>query len=73
MKRHRIKKRYAMFGLMEYRMQIPIFGRTIDVDFSGGQISGYGVIPATCETSDPVIQRLIENSSLYIAGRIVKY
>lgn len=63
-------KKYAIYGYVEYVARIPAGARDLDVRFSGGQISGFGVRPATFESSDPVLCRLIEASPLFKAGRI---
>ena len=65
------RKRYGVYGLTEYVARIPAGAAgTVEVQFAGGQISGYGVVPAWFETADPVMQRLIESSPEYLRGRI---
>lgn len=63
-------KTYAIYGLMEYLARIPVGGTTVDVHFTGGQLSGFGIRPATYSTDDPVMQRLIERSRDYRSKRI---
>lgn len=63
-------KRYAVYGLMEYLALIPAAGRTIEVHFTGGQLSGYGIRPAIFTTADPVLQHLIEHSHDFLSGKI---
>ncbi len=63
-------KTYALYGLMEYMANIPVGGTTVQVHFTGGQLSGFGIRPATYSTDDPVMQRLIERSQLYKTHRI---
>ena len=46
-------------------------GRTrIRVSFTGGHLSAGGCTPAAFETSDPVVQAVIEASAAYRSGRI---
>lgn len=63
---------YGVFGLMEFMLRIKTPAGGIDVHFAGGQLSGYGVMPATFRTSDPVMKRLIEQTPEYVAGKIRK-
>ncbi|MDE6010425.1 MAG: hypothetical protein K2F87_03125 [Muribaculaceae bacterium] len=63
-------KTYALYGLMEYLAHIPVGGTSVEVHFTGGQLSGFGIRPATYSTDDPVMQRLIERSELYKSKRI---
>ena len=69
-KNQRIKK-YAVYGLMEFMLRLPTPAGGYDVHFSGGQLSGYGIVPATLATGDPVLQRLIEKTPEFRAGKIV--
>ncbi|MBD5370499.1 MAG: hypothetical protein HDR80_05030 [Bacteroides sp.] len=64
------KRTYAISGYVEYMARIPAGPREIDIHFTGGQMSGFGVRPATFETADPVMCRIIEGSALYKGGRI---
>ncbi len=51
----------------------PVFrvGRTrLQVSFTGGHLCGGACTPAYYDTSDPVIQKIIESSAPYRAGRI---
>lgn len=67
----REKRHYAVYGLLEYHLKI---GRGVGytVEFTGGQLSGYGVSPARFSTSDPVLQRHIEGSAEFRAGKIMR-
>lgn len=70
----RMKKTYAIHGYMEFVARIPLAaGRMLDVPFTGGKQNGYGVTPARFSTDDPVLQKLIEKSPMFRAGRITKY
>ncbi len=62
--------RYGVYGLMEFVLHIKVAGGSLEVHFSGGQLSGYGVVPATYSTTDPVMCRLIESSPEFLKGRI---
>ncbi len=66
------KKRYEVAGMMEWH---PIFmvGRTkVQVSFTGGHLCGGACTPASYETSDPVVQAVIESSAAFSSGRIRK-
>lgn len=63
-------KRYEVRGMMEWH---PVFsaGRTrLKVTFTGGHLSAGGCTPASFETSDPVVQRVIESSLPFRRGQI---
>lgn len=63
-------KRYEVRGMMEWH---PVFraGRTcVQVSFTGGHLCGGASSPASCETSDPVVQKVIESSPAFRSGRI---
>lgn len=59
------KKTYGVSGYIEWIAGINIGSATLQVPFTGGAITKYGVVPAEYTTSDPVIQHLIENSGQY--------
>lgn len=61
---------YGVFGLTEWQVLIPAGCAKVRVRFTGGSLSGYGVTPATFETSNPYIQRLIQNSPEFRSRRI---
>ncbi|MCH5214373.1 MAG: hypothetical protein J1E97_04210 [Muribaculaceae bacterium] len=66
---------YGVRGLMEWQVMLPtgsLVKPFITINFTGGQLSGYGAAPARYTTADPYIQKLIETSYWYKAGRIVK-
>lgn len=63
-------KRYDVRGMMEWH---PVFkvGRTrLRVSFTGGHLCGGGCTPASFETSDPVLQKVVEGSEAFRSGRI---
>lgn len=65
-----MKKTYEVPGMMEWH---PVFktGRVrMTVAFTGGHLCGGASTPASCETSDPVVQAVIENSGAFRSGRI---
>ena len=65
-----MKQRYEVAGMMEWH---PVFhaGRTrVRVSFTGGHLCGGGMTPAVFETSDPVVQAVIERSEAFRSGRI---
>lgn len=66
-------KTYGVKGLMEWRVQLSTgysVKPEITVEFTGGQITGYGVAPARFTTADPFLQRLIEGSIWFKNGKI---
>ena len=67
------EKTYCVKGLLEWKMLLPTgipAKPYCSVTFEGGQITGYGVAPATFSTSDPFLQKLIENSKWFKNNRI---
>ena len=64
------KKRYAVYGLMEFMLRLPTPTGGVDIHFTGGQMSGYGVIPSHYETSDPILIRMIEATPEFKTGKI---
>lgn len=64
------KKVYGVIGMMEWHALIPIGKSSLNVKFTGGTLTGYGVTPAKYTTSDAVIQKMIENSEYFKNGRI---
>lgn len=64
------RKSYGVSGLMEWTVLVPAGNSFLRVEFTGGTMNGYGISPATFTTSDPVVQRIIEESVLYRSGRI---
>ena len=69
----RYLKTYGVRGLMEWQITLPT-GREVKpfvtITFEGGQITGFGVLPATFTTDDSVLQKIIENSVYRREGRI---
>lgn len=61
---------YAISGLLEFVLRIQAGAAAVEVHFTGGQLSGYGTVPATYSTSDPVMIKLIESSTEFRSGRI---
>lgn len=64
------RKTYGVSGLMDWTTNIKAGKATINVHFSGGALTAYGVTPATYSTSNPLFQMVIENSEHYKSGRI---
>lgn len=65
-----MRKKYEVAGMMEWH---PIFmaGKTrIQVSFRGGNLCGGASTAASYETSDPVVQAVIEHSDAFRNGRI---
>lgn len=65
-----MRKKYEVAGMMEWH---PIFmaGKTrVQVSFKGGNLCGGASTAASYETSDPVVQAVIEHSEAFRSGRI---
>lgn len=65
-----MKKVYGVRGLVEWTAIISCGAAKIQIPFSGGSVSGYGEVPATYTTENPMYQHIIENSSYFAGGRI---
>lgn len=65
------KKIYGVKGMMEWIASIPCGKATVTVPFTGGSLSGYGIVPAQYITENPMMQAVIENSDYYKSGKIV--
>lgn len=67
------QKTYGVRDLLEWELHLNtgfMVKPFVKVRFEGGQITGFGVSPATFTTADTVIQRLIEESEWFKNGRI---
>ena len=64
------RKTYGVSGLMDWTTNLKAGKATINVHFSGGALTAYGVTPATYSTSNPLFQMVIENSEHFKSGRI---
>lgn len=65
-----MKATYGVSGMMEWVALIPAGHNIVRVRFSGGSLSGYGMTPATFTTINPVVMRMIEESSYFRSGKI---
>ncbi len=65
-----MKKTYEVRGMMEWHPVFTVGKTRIQVSFTGGYLSDGAVTPATFETSDPVVQTIIERSAAYKSNRI---
>lgn len=63
---------YATTRLVDWVACIKVGAATVKVHFTGGALTKYGVTPAEYTTSDPFIQRVIEQSQYFKEGRITK-
>lgn len=63
-------KRYEVRGMMEWHPEFRAGRTRIRVSFTGGHLCGGACTPATYETSDPVVQKVIEDSLAFRQGRI---
>lgn len=64
-------KTYGVNGLLEWRATLPVGDTLINIVFSGGQLTSYGVRPATYVTSNATMQRVIEDSAYFRRGKII--
>lgn len=67
------KVTYATRGLMELQLHLPTGSKllpVVEISFTGGQITGYGVAPARFTTDEPAFQHLIESTRLFREGKI---
>lgn len=65
-----MKVTYGVYGMMEWVALIPMRHNLVRVRFSGGSLSGFGTTPATFTTDNPVVIRMIEQSSYFRRGKI---
>ena len=56
--------------MMEWHPVFRVGRSRVQVSFTGGHLCGGGVTPASFETSDPVVQKVIEDSAAFRSGRI---
>lgn len=63
---------YGVYGLTEWVALISVGPAKVRIPFSGGSMSSLGVIPAVFATCDPAVKSLIERSSYFRSGRIVR-
>lgn len=62
---------YGAPRLVDWVAQIKAGAATVRVHFTGGALTSYGVTPAEYTTTNPFIQKVIEQSSYFKEGRIV--
>lgn len=65
-----MQRTYAVFGLMEYTINVTLGSRQLKIPFTDGIASKDGVRPATYTTSNPVVQFAIESSKHFKSGRV---
>lgn len=63
-------KIYAIDGLTEYLLRVPVGATSVEFHFDGGMLSGYGVRPATLCVNDPLGCRIIESTPQFRSGKI---
>lgn len=61
---------YGAEGLMDWQAEIQLGKAKLNVTFSGGTMTKYGVTPAEYTTSNEFVQKAIENSTYFKTGRI---
>ncbi|MDE7377531.1 MAG: hypothetical protein K2N13_01035 [Paraprevotella sp.] len=62
---------YGAPRLVDWVAQVKAGAATLRVHFTGGALTSYGVTPAEYTTSNPFIQKVIENSTYFKEGRII--
>ena len=56
---------------MEWHPEFRVGRGRLQVSFTGGHLCGGASTPASYETADPVVQKVIESSAAFRTGRIV--
>lgn len=69
-KSNQVVKTYGVKGLLEWNAGLPVGETIINVSFTGGQLTSYGIRPATYTTANPTLQRIIEDSAYFRRGKI---
>ncbi|MDE7349979.1 MAG: hypothetical protein K2N25_02840 [Muribaculaceae bacterium] len=64
------KKRYEVKGMMEWHPEFRVGRSRLQVSFTGGHLCGGASTAASYETSDAVVQAVIESSAAFRRGRI---
>lgn len=62
---------YGAPRLVDWVAQIKVGAASVRVHFTGGALTSYGVTPAEYTTSNPFIQKVIENSPYFKESRII--
>ncbi|MDE6787605.1 MAG: hypothetical protein K2J46_11295 [Muribaculaceae bacterium] len=65
-----ILKKYEVRGMMEWHPVFKVGRSHIKVSFTGGHLCSGGCTPASFETADPVVQKVIESSPAFKSRRI---
>lgn len=65
-----ITKTYGIEGMIDFVAALPAGRATLNVHFTGGAMTAYGVTPAEFTSSNPAVQSIIEASAYYRSGRI---
>lgn len=65
-----MKKRYVVAGMMEWYPIFKVGRMRLQLSFTGGHLCGGASTAASYETSDPVVQKVIESSAEFRNGRI---
>ena len=63
---------YIAPGILEWHLVLHAGGAEIPVYFTGGRMSGNGMVPASFTTGSHALQQLIEQSKAYKTRRIIK-
>ena len=63
-------KTYGINGLLEWHGTIHSNGIKMNVSFTNGSVTAYGVAPATFTTKNELTQHIIESSQGFKSGRI---
>lgn len=68
--KYTMKKRYEVKGMMEWHPVFKVGRSRLQVSFTGGNLCGGAHTAASFETSDPVVQKVIEDSVPFRSKRI---
>lgn len=63
-------KTYGIYGLLEWHGSVKCGSITMNLSFTNGSTTAYGVSPATYITKDEATQFIIENSDKFKSGKI---
>lgn len=64
------RKKYEVAGMMEWHLEFKVGRTLLHIPFTGGHLCSGAHTVAVYETSDPVVQAVIEKSVAFRTGRI---
>ncbi|MDE6576746.1 MAG: hypothetical protein K2J82_07915 [Muribaculaceae bacterium] len=66
-----MEKTYIAPGMLDWQMCIPVGKSRVRINFTGGFMGPNGLVSSRFSTSDPALQRIIENSPQFERRRVV--